>query len=270
MSENKEKTAGELLREKLTMKSKNGYAVLSDDQIAVVNAYCEGYKTYLDDAKTEREAVDASIVIAEAAGFKPYSIGQKLSVGDKCYYNNRGKNLFLFCGVCSGINLYLLLGRGFFRFGFGFEVERSGIVVIHNGEGSCAKRLRFGRLFALFKAFHLRLFGTEKVLQGVVYLYAAVSHRLVAVIVGVGGHGSSSVCRTLCERGSHVTAHRLCGRCFNTGRLRFGFGFGLGVRLRLGLRLRNGEFGRCGFFGSSGSTLGNVILARRVGGFGIS
>ena len=51
---------------------------------------------YLDDAKTEREAVDASIIIAEAAGFKPYTLGQKLSVGDKCYYNNRGKNLFLF------------------------------------------------------------------------------------------------------------------------------------------------------------------------------
>ena len=56
MSENKEKTAGELLREKLVYKPKNGFKTLTDTELAVVDAYGEGYKTYLDAAKTEREA----------------------------------------------------------------------------------------------------------------------------------------------------------------------------------------------------------------------
>lgn len=58
--------------------------------------YAEGYKKYLDVAKTEREAVTESIKMAEANGFKPYTFGMKLNPKDKYYYNNRGKNLFLF------------------------------------------------------------------------------------------------------------------------------------------------------------------------------
>lgn len=95
MSENKEKTAGELLREKLTMKSKNGFAALTDDNLAVIDAYCEGYKSYLDAAKTEREAVTAAIALAEKKGFIPYVKGMALKAGDKVYLNNRGKALLL-------------------------------------------------------------------------------------------------------------------------------------------------------------------------------
>ena len=58
--------------------------------------YAEGYKKYLDVAKTEREAVTESIKMAEANGFKPYTFGMKLNPKDKYYYNNRGKNLCLF------------------------------------------------------------------------------------------------------------------------------------------------------------------------------
>ena len=64
MSENKEKTTGELLREKLLYKPKNGFKTLSETELAVVDAYCEGYKQYLDAAKTEREAVKAAIMPA--------------------------------------------------------------------------------------------------------------------------------------------------------------------------------------------------------------
>ena len=51
---------------------------------------------FLDSAKTEREAVVLGIKMAEAAGYRPYRFGDKISVGDKLYYNNRGKNLFVF------------------------------------------------------------------------------------------------------------------------------------------------------------------------------
>jgi len=95
MSEKKEKTAGELLREKLVMKSKNGFSKLSDEHLAVIDAYCEGYKKYLDDAKTEREAVIAAVALAEEKGFVPYVQGMALKAGDKVYLNNRGKALLL-------------------------------------------------------------------------------------------------------------------------------------------------------------------------------
>lgn len=58
--------------------------------------YAEGYKEYLDLAKTEREAVAYSIELAKKAGFREYSFGDRIVPGDRLYYNNRGKNLFLF------------------------------------------------------------------------------------------------------------------------------------------------------------------------------
>lgn len=84
------------LKEKLFYKKVSVYEKANDEAIDKAYDFAKDYMRYLDDAKTEREAVDAAIVIAEAAGFVPYTIGQKLNVGDKCYYNNRGKNLFLF------------------------------------------------------------------------------------------------------------------------------------------------------------------------------
>ena len=95
MSEKKEKSAGELLREKLIMKSKNGFSKLSDEHLAVIDAYCEGYKKYLDDSKTEREAVIAAVALAEEKGFVPYVKGMALKAGDKVYLNNRGKALLM-------------------------------------------------------------------------------------------------------------------------------------------------------------------------------
>ena len=59
-------------------------------------AYAEGYKAFLDAAKTERESVTEGIRMAEAQGFRPYRFGDPIKAGDKLYYNNRGKNLFLF------------------------------------------------------------------------------------------------------------------------------------------------------------------------------
>lgn len=84
------------LKEKLFYKKTSVYEKADDSRVDDAYSFAVDYKRYLDDGKTEREAVDASIAIAEAAGFKPYSLGQALKAGDKLYYNNRGKNLFLF------------------------------------------------------------------------------------------------------------------------------------------------------------------------------
>lgn len=83
-------------KEELFFKSKNVYAALEDGEIEKLEEYSKGYKEYLDSAKTEREAVEKSIELAEAHGYKPYFFGMPLKAGDKLYYNNRGKNLVLF------------------------------------------------------------------------------------------------------------------------------------------------------------------------------
>ena len=84
------------LKEQLFYKKATVYEKCDEKVIDEAYAFAVDYKKYLDDAKTEREAVDAAIVIAEKAGFRPYALGDALTVGDKRYYNNRGKNLFLF------------------------------------------------------------------------------------------------------------------------------------------------------------------------------
>ena len=83
------------LKEKLFYSKKNVFENASDDADAAYE-YAKNYMHFLDAAKTERESVIESIKIAEAAGFKSYELGDKINVGDKLYYNNRGKNLFLF------------------------------------------------------------------------------------------------------------------------------------------------------------------------------
>ncbi|MBE6550121.1 MAG: aminopeptidase [Ruminococcaceae bacterium] len=81
----------ELIYEKQTVYKKGTKAICD-----AAFAYAEGYKTYLDEGKTEREALKISIAMAEAKGFREYKLGDKINVGDKLYYNNRGKNLFVF------------------------------------------------------------------------------------------------------------------------------------------------------------------------------
>ena len=81
----------ELRYEKKTVYEKAGEAVVKE-----AYAYAKDYVRFLDASKTEREAVRESIRIAEAAGYSAYHFGDRLKAGDKRYYNNRDKNLFLF------------------------------------------------------------------------------------------------------------------------------------------------------------------------------
>ena len=66
--------------------------------------YAKNYVKFLDAAKTEREAVVESVRIAEAAGYRAWSFGDPINVGDKLYYNNRGKNIFLIRVGTENIN----------------------------------------------------------------------------------------------------------------------------------------------------------------------
>lgn len=92
--ENK-KTPGQLLQDELLINRKNGSEILSDEQIKEVDRYCEGYMKYLDEGKTEREVVIATIERAKTKGFVEFDPKKKYSAGDKVYMNNRGKALIL-------------------------------------------------------------------------------------------------------------------------------------------------------------------------------
>ena len=46
---------------------------LNDQQFRELMDLSEDYKKFLDEAKTEREAVDQSIILAKKAGFKEYA-----------------------------------------------------------------------------------------------------------------------------------------------------------------------------------------------------
>ena len=59
MDENKETSRGEALRKTLAYQKKNGYDRLAPGELEAMDAYCEGYKQFLDNGKTERECVSA-------------------------------------------------------------------------------------------------------------------------------------------------------------------------------------------------------------------
>ncbi len=82
-------------RAKLLYQPKNGYDRLTAQEEREMNAYCEDYKQFLDDSKTERECVFTAIRLAESRGFVAYKRGMSLKAGDKVYCNNRGKAIML-------------------------------------------------------------------------------------------------------------------------------------------------------------------------------
>ena len=94
MSEKKEKSP-------LFYKNKNLFDVLSAEEIARAYDYADGYRAFLNVAKTEREAVAEAVRQAEAAGFCSiddsnwWEGSQALTPGTKVYKNVGGKALFL-------------------------------------------------------------------------------------------------------------------------------------------------------------------------------
>jgi len=89
------KTEGQILFENLTGKKENLFEK-EREKAEEVFSYAEGYKAFLDAAKTEREAVAELILAAKEKGFSEWCLGDPVKTGGAYYFNNRGKNLFLF------------------------------------------------------------------------------------------------------------------------------------------------------------------------------
>lgn len=66
-------------------------ADLAPDTLKAAQEFCEGYKAFLDNGKTEREVTAYSEKLLVEAGYKPFVPGEKLEAGAKVYTINRSK-----------------------------------------------------------------------------------------------------------------------------------------------------------------------------------
>ena len=71
------------MENKLFYDKKTGWDRMSDGDQAAMMDYAEGYKAFLDEAKTERDAVARLKEMAEAKGFAADERGMELHPGDK-------------------------------------------------------------------------------------------------------------------------------------------------------------------------------------------
>ncbi len=76
-------------------KRANFYKEADDKTLAEISRYAEEYKSFLFSSKTERGASATAEKLAKERGYKPYTFGDKIKAGDKLYFINRGKNIFL-------------------------------------------------------------------------------------------------------------------------------------------------------------------------------
>ena len=83
------------LKKKLLSTKKNGYDVLSKEELTNMETYCDSYKAFLDAGKTERLCAREAIRLAEEAGYRPYRREMEVKSGDKLYVCNRGKAVLL-------------------------------------------------------------------------------------------------------------------------------------------------------------------------------
>lgn len=88
-----EKTEIEMLKEKLFNKKENGWNT-TKNKVDIFN-YAKGYIQFMNQSKTEREIIKSSKKIAESNGFKNIEDIKTLNPGDKVYYINRDKSMYL-------------------------------------------------------------------------------------------------------------------------------------------------------------------------------
>lgn len=83
------------LKDKLFYNRENAWESKEDEQLQDVFAYADGYIRFLNKSKTEREIIESSEEIAKANGFKSICEYETLNPGDKVYYINREKSMYL-------------------------------------------------------------------------------------------------------------------------------------------------------------------------------
>ena len=85
-----EKQRKELLNEK-----KSGWLETDNEKFRKIFEFCDGYMEFLNRSKIEREFASNARKLAEENGFKDVNTVEKLNPGDKVYFVNREKSVYL-------------------------------------------------------------------------------------------------------------------------------------------------------------------------------
>ena len=85
----------ENLEKKLTMKKENGWEAIKDSKKEEIFKFSKKYMDFLNKAKTEREFIQETIKVARENGYKDIMEYEKLQAGDKIYFINREKSMYL-------------------------------------------------------------------------------------------------------------------------------------------------------------------------------
>ncbi len=85
------------------MLKKNAWKAWEKHEREKVFSFAEGYRRFISENKTERKFLEASVKMAEKAGFKEISELKKLSAGDRIFKINRGKQVIF--GIIGKENL---------------------------------------------------------------------------------------------------------------------------------------------------------------------
>ena len=102
-------TEAENLKNSLFRKTRTGWEGIDEGRKQEIFNYCQGYMDFLNQSKTEREIVKSAKWLAEEKGFRNINECETLNKGDKVYYNNRDKSLYLAIigenSIENGINI---------------------------------------------------------------------------------------------------------------------------------------------------------------------
>lgn len=102
-------TETEKLKDNLFRKTKTGWEGIEECLKESIFKFCDGYIEFLNKSKTEREIIKSVKAIAENNGFKNIREFSNLKVGDKVYYINRDKSMYLAIigeeSIENGINI---------------------------------------------------------------------------------------------------------------------------------------------------------------------
>lgn len=85
------KHSAEARKELLFSQKKHGVDRMKESELSKCDKFCEGYKKFLDQGKTEREACNYAVQLLKEHGFSEYEPGMRLEAGDRIYRVNRGK-----------------------------------------------------------------------------------------------------------------------------------------------------------------------------------
>ena len=83
------------MKEELLDKKENGWKEIDEERKNVIFQFCEGYMDFLGKSKIEREFVINAREEAEKNGFRDLSTFETLNPGDKVYFVNREKSMYL-------------------------------------------------------------------------------------------------------------------------------------------------------------------------------